>query len=44
MKCSECGSTDIDKDLVDTYIQDGKLIKLFKLTCNKCDWAWNVED
>jgi hypothetical protein len=44
MKCSECKSTDIDKELVHTYIQDSKLIKLFKLTCNKCGWSWNVEE
>lgn len=42
-KCSECGSTDISEEAVDSYIQDGKLIILIKLTCNNCKWTWNKE-
>lgn len=44
MDCPWCGSKDTTQEIVDTYIQDGKLIKLFKHVCKKCGEIWNSED
>lgn len=44
MNCPWCGSKNTTKTLVHSYVQDGKLILLFKHECNDCKETWNSEE